>query len=193
MIDYLLLAARNALRKALNDDNYPQNPFLSTEIEISPDGKPFPACGNKFIGITGTSFEPAEPDNNVSIDAYLGFTCVLTYRTAVYPQKKLWLAYADFQHGMSAVCWRIMTTLAAMGRETDSVSIFTELALLDGYVAGTIFEYPRWFGTDPEPIAQDAEWFSAFNQNVNDVNGQGVMGYTMSVRFGNARCGEAML
>lgn len=185
-IGYLTLACRDMLRdylRATATTAIPDLAFVDEEIQVTPQGRPPAVAGDKFIGIYGSSWEPAVLDSNVAIDAYMGITCVLTVRSPIYPQEKLEEMYADVTVGMSAVSVAIMKALA------QNANLYTYLAAYVDYKTYWTFEYLRWLGTDPEPAQVGDEWFSAKDEHLLDPAGQGIMGYTMSVRFGQARAG----
>lgn len=185
-IGYLTLACRDILRDYLRGDAstaIPDLAFVDEEIQVTPQGRPPAVAGDKFIGIYGTSWEPAVVDSNVAIDAYMGVACVLTIRSSIYPQEKLEELYADVTVGMSAVCVAIMQALA------QNPNIYTYLSNYVNYKSYWTFEYLRWLGTDAEPFQVGDDWFSAKDEHLSDPMGQSIMGYTMSVRFGQARAG----
>ena len=187
-IGYLTLAVRDVLRNALSPENYQDVGFENCEIEVMPDGKPPPFVGDKFISVYGSDWSPAIEDNNVALDAYLGVTCQLTYRTAYVPPDAVGThSYANVQLGMTEVCWRIMKALSMQsGSETD-VPLYTALTKITGYAPNSFVEYLRWAGTDAAPIPVYGDWFSGVNEHLNDENGLSMVGYTMSVRFSKAR------
>lgn len=192
-IGYLALAVRNLLREYLNNENFPDNPFKESEIEVTPQGKPFAFNGQQFLGVYGSSWSPATQDSNIGLDAYMGINVVLTVRSPVFSQKKTGVEmYANLQCGMAAICWHIAKSVAMTSGSTTGVPLYAHLAALEGYVPYSIFEYLRWSGTDPEPIPAYQEWFTATNEHLNDPLGQSIMGYTMSVRFAEARGGYRM-
>jgi len=183
---YLTIACRELLRdylKAGATTAIIDMPFVDEEIQITPRGKPPAVMGDKFIGIYANSWEPAVLDSNVAIDAHLGVSCVLSVRSSIYPQEKLEELYADVSVGMSAVCLKIMQCLA------QNTALYTKLGELTDYASYWTFEYLRWTGTDAEPQEAFEDWFSAKDEHLLDPAGQGIMGYTMTVRFGNARAG----
>ncbi len=183
---YLTIACRELLRDYLRSDATTailDLPFVDEEIQVTPKGRPPAVMGDKFIGIYASSWEPALVDANVAIDAYLGVSCVLTFRSTVYPQEQLEELYADVTVGMSAVCLKIMQCLA------QNTSLYTELAELTNYSTYWTFEFLRWMGTDAEPVEVYEDWFSAKDEHLLDPMGQSIMGYTMTVRFGQARAG----
>lgn len=189
-IGYLVLAVRNLLRRQFDEESFPQFPFKESEIEVVPQGRPPAVIGNRFIGVYGSNWAPAVPDSNIGIDTYMGVACTLTVRSTTFPQKKTGPSlYAELQCGMAAICWHIAKSVAMTGGSTTDVPLFTELEALDGYEQFSIFEYLRWQGTDPEPVPVEAEWFSATNEHLADPRGTSIMGYTMTVRFGEARGG----
>ena len=146
-IGYLTLACRDLLRdylKAEGSQAIAELPFIDEEIQVMPQGRPPAVVGDKFIGIYGSSWEPAVIDSNVAIDAYLGVTCVLTVRSSIYPQEKLEDLYADVSVGMSAIAVAIMKSLA------QNTALYTYMNTYTNY-NGWTFEYLRWLGTDPEP------------------------------------------
>lgn len=149
-LGYLTLAVRNLLREYMGDDNFPALPFKESEIEVTPQGKPFAFNGERFIGIHGASWSPAVQDNNIGLDAYMGVNCVLTVRSPSFSQKKIGPnLYADLQCGMAAVCWQIAKSVSMTSGSLTEVPLFTHLNALEGYEAFSIFEYLRWVGTDP--------------------------------------------
>lgn len=185
-IGYLTLACRDLLRDYLKADGTNailDLPFIDEEIQVMPEGRPPAVAGDKFIGIYGSSWEPAVFDSNVAIDAYLGVTCVISVRSTIYPQEKLEDLYADVSVGMSAIAVAIMKSLA------QNTALYTYLGQYVDYKTYWTFEYLRWAGTDPEPQERGDEWFSAKNQHLLDPAGQDIMGYTMAVRFAQARAG----
>lgn len=185
-IGYLTLACRDMLRDYLRGNAataIPDLAFIDEEIQVTPQGRPPSVAGDKFIGIYGSAWEPAVLDSNVAIDAYMGITCVLTVRSTIYPQEKLEELYADVTVGMSAVCVGIMKALA------QNANLYTYLGQYIDYKTYWTFEYLRWIGTDPEPLQVGDEWFTAKDEHLSDPSGQGIMGYMMSVRFGQARAG----
>lgn len=185
---YLTLAARDVLRSALSPENYQDVGFEDCEIDVMPDGKPPPFVGDKFIAVFGSEWSPAIEDQNVAIDAYLGITCQLTYRTAYVPPDALGThTYANVQLGMTEVCWRIMKALSMQAGSTVDVPLYTALTKITGYAPYSFVEYLRWSGTDPAPIPVYADWFSGVNEHQEDDNGLAIVGYTMSVRFSKAR------
>ena len=191
---YLVRAVRDVIRDALDSDSFVLGNWRDDEIDIMPDGKPPPWIGDKFIAVYGTDWAPAVDDTNVGLDAYLGVACTLTYRSPRVPQSKIGnVLYADLSTGMSEVCWRIMKSVAMQGSSTTEVPLFTKLAAIPGFTANSFSEYLRWKSTDPSPVPVYAEWFTAVNQNLDDPLGLDVMGYTMTVRFGDARTGLAFI
>lgn len=193
-LGYLTLAVRNLLREYLGDGNFPANPFQESEIDVSPQGKPFAFNGQQFIGVYGASWSPATQDSNIGLDAYMGVNVVLTVRSPVFPQKKTGTEmYANLQCGMAAICWQIAKSVAMTSGSTTGVPLYDHLLALEGYEQYSIFEYLRWAGTDPEPIPAYQEWFSATNEHLGDPLGQPIMGYTMTVRFAEARGGYRMM
>ena len=189
-IGYLVLAVRNLLREKLCEASFPERPFAEAEIEVSPGGRPMSWSGERFIGVYGSNWSPAQADSNIGLDAYLGVSCTLTYRSPAIPQRKTGPhLYADLQRGMAAVCWEIAKVVSMTSGSTTDVPLYTKLEELDGYEQYSIFEYLRWMGTDPEPVPQYADWFSAKNEHLLDPMGTSIMGYSMTVRFGQARGG----
>jgi len=185
-IGYLTLACRDLLRDYLRYGGtyaIQDLPFVDEEIQVMPEGRPPAVAGDKFIGIYGSSWEPAVMDSNVAIDAYMGINCTISVRSTIYPQEKLEDLYADVSVGMSAIAVAIMKSLA------QNTAIYTYLSSYTNYQTYWTFEYLRWLGTDPEPQERGDEWFTAKNQHLLDPAGQDIMGYIMTVRFGQARAG----
>jgi len=183
---------RDMLRDAFAD--YASFPLESHQIEVMPDNRPPPSCGDRFIAVYGDDWNPVTDDANTGLDYYLGVSCTLTIRSPKYPTwergKSL---YAKEYTGMGSVCLKIMTTVS------QEVSFLTRIHALDEYVnefydetndlyVGQVYEFPRWLGTDPSPVPAYADHFRATNEHLQDQGGESIMGYTMTVRFGKIRC-----
>jgi len=189
----LCVAVRDLLRDWFKDN--PRCPLSSDVIHVTPDEKPFPYSGDTFIAVYGSTWSPVNDDVNVALDYMLGVTCTLTVRTAYVPNNKLGLeVYAKQYLGMSATCVEIMRAVS------QNTTLFSKLAANkeyqyystpddNGFVIGQLFEYLRYQGTDATPNPVYAEHFTAKNEHLMDDAGLAIMGYTMSVRFGKARCG----
>jgi len=181
----LSLAVRDLLRDHFSGDNFPLAPFAPEDIEVLPGPNPPPYVGNRFIAVYGSQWDPASPDVNVAIDGYLGVSCTLTVRSPTFPLSVQGVQlYAKEVTGMSRICYEITKAV------TMKPDLYTRLAEYSSYDS-SVFEYLRWQGTDPAPIRVNADHFGAYNEHVeNDLNGTQTMGYTMTVRFGNARMGH---
>lgn len=187
-IGYLAIAVRDVLRAAFLPEKNPQVYFPEKAIEVMPSGMPPPDCGDRFIAVHGSSWNPAIEDNNVALDAYLGVAVTLSCRTSWVPRQKLGTrTYADLQLGMANICHRIMVAVTMQSGSADDVPLYTALEALEGYTAGSFCEYLRWQGTDPAPIEQFGDWFTARNEHLEDPSGMRIMGHSMTVRFGKAR------
>lgn len=189
-IGYLVIAVRDVLRAAFLPEKNPLLFFPEKAIDVMPSGQPPPDCGERFIAVHGSSWNPANDDANVALDAYMGVNVTLSCRTSWVPRGELGTrAYADTQLGMAQICYRIMTAVTMQAGSATDVPLFTALENLDGYVSGSIFEYLRWQGTDPAPLEQFSDWFTARNEHLEDPAGMAIMGHSMTVRFGKARAG----
>lgn len=186
-IGYLTIAVRDMLRDYFVSDFFPDDPFTELEIEVMPDGKPPPDCGKKFLAVYGADWSPAITDNNIALDAYLGVNVTLTYRSPQIPPRGQGShVYAQVQKGMAAICYHIMKYIPMQSADITTVPLYNYLAAQEDYVL-SFTEYLRWMGTDAAPVPVFEDWFSAKNEHLMDPLGLDVMGYTMTVRFGQAR------
>lgn len=171
-MDALLNAVTNKLITTLAD-----NPFSLGEesIGIMPDGMPPANCGQTYVAIYGSGWEPAIVDSNRSLDEYFGVVCCISKKTGVYPKDRTGVkAYATIVGGMCKLAYKIMSVI---DKQTDILISAND----DDDNGGEYIEYLRWLGTDPNPIPQPPAWFSSEDVRIPTA------GYIMQVRFGLAR------
>lgn len=174
-ISHLLLAACDMLRIGMKDDPYN---YREEQIDITPKGQPIPSAGERFIGLCGTSWTPNIKDQNRGLDEVYGFKAVVSFRSRVVPfDRQGRNLYVEALGSMSNHCRRIMVLLH---QQVDFIE------KTDGYATALdidkLTEFPRWFGTDPEPRSVTGEWFHSDNPNP-EIDA----GFVMEVRFGDAR------
>lgn len=165
----LLVRVRNILRDNLSDLLPPEH------ILIMPDGRPAPACGDRFIAIHATSWRPrpGDDDMNRGLSELFDFDCTITYRTPFIPQESIGdEIFLKSLEGMEALCRLII------------ICIHQNIDLLGLDEDGELLEYPRWAGTSlPTPVGPD--WFYS-----SPDQGEGFeyiqSGLTMTVSFRDA-------
>lgn len=174
--------------------DYIRFPLTADQILVMPDEKPPPFSGEHFISVYGNDWSAVTRDANVGLDYNIGVSCTVTYRSTKYPSwKKGDSMYGKVFSGMSSICLRIMEAIS------QRIAVQTLIATNEEYLTyhdpansiynGMMFEYLRFQNCDPRPIPVYADHFSAMNEHQNDVMGESVMGYMMTVNFGEARFG----
>lgn len=192
----LCTAVRNLLVTGFSA--YSRLPLTADQIQITPSpGKPFAFSGEWFVAVHGNDWSSDNDDTNRGLDYRLGVSVTVTKRTANVPYMKRGTdVYAAAYVGLSAVCLKVIQFTA------NKTTLFTELAGLDEYkywtdsendgenLQGQLYEYLRFLRCDSSAVEVYDDWFSAVNQNVDsDGYGEKVMGHTMTVELGRARCG----
>lgn len=161
-------------------------------IEVMPDGRPATYSGDFFIAIYASDWSSVNDDTNVGLDYSMGVTCNITQRTTSVPNWSVGKSsYAKAYNGLSATCLEVIRAVS------QKTAIYAELKKLPEYLyydnedafIGQMFEFLRFQSADPNPIPVYADHFRAKNEHLADEAGESIMGYTMSVTFGKARCG----
>jgi len=192
----LCTVVRTVLRSWFKDNI--RCPINLESIEIMPDEKPTTFSGDTFISIYGSDWSPVTDDVNVAMDYYLGVTCTITRRTTAVPMWQVGpSSYAKAYDGLSATVVEIMR---ALSHKTSVLQALWQLPEYKFYagdmtdpiranVIGELFEFLRFQGADANPQPVFADHFRAKNEHLAAEAGESIMGYTMSVTFGKARCG----
>jgi hypothetical protein len=172
MLTVLLPVVRDILREELQDILHPES------IHVTPDGRPYPVAGQRFLAIFGFRWSAGEDaDMDIALDESVGFECALSVRAAVSPVDRVGPAlYIKEFTGMEAIHRRIIRVLDKNLALIERVNAELER---QNYPERLI-EYPRWLESDASPVVVGADWFWA---EAGSPFEQSYSGLVMSSRF----------
>lgn len=150
-------------------------PLSGKEMEILPDLRPPPYCGDRFLAIVGDDWSAVpDDDQHRGLCEQFGVVLCLTFRTSSLTYASTGqTAYIESASAMEPIIRRIIASLH------QNVDLLTRANRLLPSSA-PLLTYLRWKGCDPRPTIRGPDWFWSDTIKPNNV------GLSWNVSFGNA-------
>lgn len=177
-IDAVLLGARDVLRAAFTNILIVDPVWEAESIDIQPGPRPDPFCGQKFIALYGTSWQPEQLDQNQGLDEVFGIAAAISFRAGYVPDDRQGTElYVKLGSGLCQIARLVNAKLHQS---------YEAMGVMNAYLTtpNEIVEPLRWLGTDPSPREVDDIWFGVDPENARD---NFVAGLVLETRLGMAR------
>ncbi len=164
-LEALLQATRDAIRSRYN--------LGEMECEVTPDGRPIPACGQQFYAVHPSSSENTSPSADVHVNEVYTFSVTASFRIGVSPQDRLGVHFMLDTAGPLAMARQMALTVVNMNYDLLAAANVIIGADSNGFYKPPVYLGLTWLG------AKGPDWFWAEDETE--------CGLAVEARFGRAQ------